>query len=151
MNQLRLGLILGIGLWGTASLAQLPTHEELHKTITHHIHLLEKALQTQDTTQLNNLLHPQLTLGHSNGWIEDKESLKTDLIRSFVTYEQFNPIGDIHFHFVSDQWVITRRNVDVHGTYNGHTFVSHLQIMEVWTYHNQQWWLTARQSVNRKK
>jgi hypothetical protein len=148
---LRLVLILGTFIWSSVCEAQEDRQSHLQNTISQHIHLLEKALQNQDTTQLNQLLHPQLTLGHSNGWIENKESLKTDLIRGFVTYQQFVSVGDVDHHLVSDYLIITRRNVDVHGTYDGYPFVSHLQIMEIWTYHNQQWWLTARQSVNRKK
>lgn len=112
---------------------------------------IEETLLKKDTLTVNNLLHNQLTIGHSNGWIESKESLKNDLIKGFVVYDFFQPLGETEFHYISDSLVITRRNVDVHGTYNGHDFISYLNILEIWTFQNKQWLLTARQSVNRKE
>jgi|SRR5690606_5145189 hypothetical protein len=124
--------------------------QQAEQIITNSINQLENALLRKDTLTLNNLLHSQLTLGHSNGWIESKESLKKDLLDSRVVYDFFMPVGEIVFHYLSDTLIITRRDVDVFGTYQDYNFVSCLNILEVWTWVDGNWLLTARQSVNKE-
>src|SRR5690606_8414325 len=116
--------------------------------IEKNIQNIEEALLKKDTLSLKLLLHPNLTMGHSNGWIETKSSLIEDLSQEKVVYTLFQSLTNPEYSYISEDLIITRRDIDAHGTVNGKEFVACLNILEIWTFQNNQWLLTARQSVN---
>src|SRR5690606_8458668 len=87
---------------------------------------IENALLKKDTLALQELLHSDLTLGHSNGWIESKESLFEDLTQDNVSYSGFEHIGDVVFAHKSDSLIVTCRNINAYGTVNSYTFIAKL-------------------------
>lgn|SRR5690606_14541678 len=119
--------------------------------IEENIQKIEEALLKKDTISLKLLLHPNLTMGHSNGWIETKASLIEDLTEEKVVYTLFQPINKTEYFYTSEDLIMTRRDIDAHGTVNHKEFVACLNVLEIWTFYNNQWLLTARQSVNRKE
>lgn len=108
---------------------------------------LDQSLLDKDTLTLQKLLHSNLTLGHSNAWIETKESLIRNLPTQQVTYQSFTSVSPIEMKAIQTNVVWTRRDVWVQGTYQGKSFDMKLRILEIWTQENQAWQLVARQSV----
>ena len=49
---------------------------------------LDKALVAKDTVVLKQLLHKDLTYGHSNGWIETKADVIKDLQVGKLAYDK---------------------------------------------------------------
>lgn len=112
---------------------------------------LDVALQKKDTATLQKLLHTNLTLGHSNAWIESKESLINNLPTQQVSYQSFQPISPIEIKSIQSNVIWTRRDVLAQGTYQEKSFDMKLRILEIWTQENQTWQLVARQSVELAK
>lgn len=108
---------------------------------------LDQSLLDKDTLTLQKLLHSNLTLGHSNAWIETKESLIKNLPTQQVTYQSFTAVSPIEMKAIQTNVIWTRRDVWVQGTYQGKLFDMKLRILEIWTQENQHWQLVARQSV----
>lgn len=131
---------------GFSAFSQIP--EDL---IKENIFKIEKALVEKDTLVLQELLHSDLTLGHSNGWIETKESLFEDLKKGKVFYSFFEKVSEVDITFSSNEMIITRREINAYGTVDEHEFIVKLNVLEVWVLQNNSWLLTARQTVNRKK
>lgn len=108
---------------------------------------LDKALLQKDTAKLQKLLHDNLILGHSNGWMESKASLLKNLPGSKVYYYEFRTIDEPEYHHSSENLKSITRKLTAIGQYEGNEFEVDLKIMEVWIYENERWQLLARQSV----
>jgi len=109
--------------------------------------LLDYNLLRKDTASIKELLHEKLSFGHSNGWVETKESLLKSLPTSKVKYIRFSPHGKVNATFINDKIVTLKREQTVAGEYEGEPFEVDLKIMEVWIYEDDRWQLLARQSV----
>lgn len=119
------------------------------QTIAQQIELLENSLINKNTTELEEILHNDLTFGHSNGWIETKESLLTNLPTSKVTYTKFvkNKEPEIKIIWESNPLATVRREIKAVGEYEKEEFQVDLKVLEIWIKHNNNWLLLARQSV----
>ena len=144
MKSLVIILFFAMGSWsfGQTSDVEITIREQIQK--------FEKALIQKDIEQISELLDKNLSMGHSNGWLETKESLMSDLVEAKINYEKIEAAGPINFTYKSDDLIVTRRDVDVYGILNNVSFTVKLNILEVWRLNGQQWQLLARQSVNRK-
>ncbi|MEX2595495.1 MAG: nuclear transport factor 2 family protein [Salibacteraceae bacterium] len=120
-------------------------------TIVNHMRSMDTALMEQDTLRLATLLHDDLTLGHSNGWMETKPGLLETLVQGGVVYRSIRSEGSPAFHYQSDNLITTRRDLDVEGVVNETPFSVKLNVLEVWILEDSNWQLFARQSVNRKE
>lgn len=108
------------------------------------------AMMAKDTVALNNLLHDQLSYGHSNGWIETKTLQKEDLYNGTITY---NKIDQSEPEVIMDNGVATVRgnvifDVDYKGTEH---MMFDLHVMQTWVYEDGRWQMLNRQSVANKK
>ncbi len=112
--------------------------------------LLDKALMEKDTITLSTLLHKDLTLGHSNGWIENKPDLLKTLINNGVEYHSIAISGTPEINYHSESLLTTRRDIDVAGIVNDTNFEVRLNVLEIWICAAGNWQLLGRQSVNRK-
>lgn len=112
-----------------------------------HCILLDTYLMNKDVTKLNSILHPNLSLGHSNGWIETKESLLENLPTSKIKYHAFLYHGSPEVHFQNEEIKSIRRNLTAKGNLNEKEFEVDLKILEVWILANENWQLLSRQSV----
>lgn len=136
--------IFSIGLCSQET--ELSEHEEISLKMSQ----INEALITKDTSALAKLLHKDLSLGHSNGWIETKSDLMETLINEGVTYLKIENAEPFSIHHTSENLISTRRKIDVTGLLNATPFEVRLNVLEVWIYENDNWKLLARQSVNRK-
>jgi hypothetical protein len=112
---------------------------------------LDKALMQKDTLTLSALLHDNLSMGHSNGWLETKPDLLKTLVEEGVRYTSIETIGEPKIKYSSENLLTTRRNIDVSGLLNQTKFEVKLNVLELWIFENDDWQLLARQSVNRRE
>lgn len=112
---------------------------------------LDNALIQKDTLLLRKLLYDNLSLGHSNGWIETKTDLLQTLVTSGVIYHTIQISEPPIIKYKSENILTTRRDIDVDGIVNNTPFSVQLNVLEVWIQNNGVIQLLARQSVNRKK
>lgn len=103
------------------------------------------ALIRKDTAALNRLLHNDVTYGHSNGWIENKADVKTDLYNGKLVY---NKIGqEITEVLKTGNTACVRSNATIDVLFDGKPMTFKLHVLQVWTRKDKDWQLTARQSV----
>ncbi|WP_068598586.1 nuclear transport factor 2 family protein [Vaginella massiliensis] len=111
---------------------------------------LEEALIQKDTQKLEQILHPKLSLGHSNAWIEDKMSLLENLPTNAVFYKKFCSLGSLQMQWITSKVVWVRREIIAKGTYKIFDFEMKLNLLEIWIKNENNWQLVARQSVEIK-
>lgn len=107
---------------------------------------LDSALVAYDSAKLNLLLHPGLTLGHSNGMVESKTELLQHLRSGHLKYRQITEEGYTDIQFVQDVATV-RRHLKVEGVLEGQEFSIQLKVLEVWLKEQGDWRLLCRQSV----
>lgn len=92
---------------------------------------LDNAMLDKDMERLKVLVHPKARIGHSNGWVQDKEALINDLQSGKVSYSEIrweNITGqDIEQNF----WRV-RRTLKVKGRFEQHPFDMRLSVLEIW-------------------
>lgn len=106
---------------------------------------LEKALVAKDTVTLKQLLHKNLSYGHSNGWVQSKEEVVKDLVSGKIIYEKMES-RDPQWTTGSD-WATLRTTTDLNFLMDGKEGVLKLHVLQVWMKTNKGWQLLARQST----
>lgn len=107
---------------------------------------LERALVVKDTVTLKQLLHNDLTYGHSNGWTENKKELIQNLVSNKLTYKKIKS-KDLKWT-ISDRFVSLRSSSDIDYVLDGKPGSLRLHVLQVWTHGSQnRWQLIARQST----
>lgn len=106
---------------------------------------LNKALIAKDTIILKQLLHKDVTYGHSNGWVETKAEVIKDLVNGKLSYYKINS-KDVQWKVINN--VATLRNTsDISYELDGKEGELHLHVVQVWLKTNKGWQLLARQST----
>ncbi len=106
---------------------------------------LDKALIAKDTNVLKQLLHKDLSYGHSNGWVETKADVIKDLVNGKLTYHKINTKN---ITWTVTNTVATMRNsADINYELDGKPGELHLHVLQVWLKTNKGWQLLARQST----
>ena len=106
---------------------------------------LDKALVARDTLVLKQLLHKDLTYGHSNGWIETKADVIKDLQVGKLAYDKIES-RDL-------QWTVTnniatmRSTTEVGFRLDNKPGELKLHVLQVWLKTNKGWQLLSRQST----
>jgi hypothetical protein len=106
---------------------------------------LDKALMEKDTATLKQLLHKNLTYGHSNGWVETKDDVIKDLGSGKLVYHTIK--SDSITWKTDANWASMRSKTRVEVSLNGNRMELNLHILEVWLKTNKGWQLIARQST----
>lgn len=106
---------------------------------------LDKALIEKDTVVLKQLLHKDLTYGHSNGWVQTKGDVMKDLGSGKMAY---NKIESKDAKWTISTSVATLRTAtDVEYSLDDKKGELHLHILQVWLKTNKGWQLLSRQST----
>ncbi len=106
---------------------------------------LDKALIAKDTVVLKQLLHNDVTYGHSNGWVETKADVIKDLVTGKLAYNKIET--------KSIKWTITnnvatmRNSSEISYELEGKPGELHLHVVQVWLKTNKGWQLLTRQST----
>src|SRR5690349_6486355 len=106
---------------------------------------LDKALVEKDTVTLKQLLHKNVTYGHSNGWVETKDDVLRDLASGKLVYYAFK--SDSLAWQTEANWASVRSRTKVEVSMNGNRMEMNLHVLEVWLKTNKGWQLIARQST----
>jgi hypothetical protein len=107
---------------------------------------LDKALVTKDTTALKQVLHKNLTFGHSNGWVETRDDVLKDVASGKLAYIKIN--------YSDENWINTKDVATMRATSNvqilspeGKPTDLKLHVLLVWLKTNKGWQLLARQTT----
>jgi len=103
------------------------------------------ALIMGDTLQIKKMTHPEMSYGHSNGWIESQ----ADMISHITTgYMKYKSIKEDSISAVLEKNIAYIRFVaDIGAVLKGNAATYHLKVLEVWIRPNKEWVLFARQAV----
>jgi len=106
---------------------------------------LDKALIEKDTATLKQLLHKNLTYGHSSGWVETKDDVVKDLTSGKLVYYTIK--SDSIAWKTDANWASMRSKTKVEVSVNNNRTELNLHVLQVWLKTNKGWQLIARQST----
>jgi hypothetical protein len=115
--------------------------EKLTKTMKD----FHQALVKQDKALINEQTDKALTYGHSNGWVETKTDVITDLETGIISYQSFRE--DSIKVTINGLVAHVRFIADIDATLRGNKSSHHLKVLEVWVKRKDQWFLFARQAI----
>ncbi|UOU99349.1 nuclear transport factor 2 family protein [Chryseobacterium daecheongense] len=112
------------------------------------IRLLDRYLQNNDDN-ITDILCPDVSFGHSNGWVQSLDDLKKDFSSKKVVYKEIRQleISELKKH---KNIASVRRKIKVLGSYKNQDFELNLALLEIWKKKNSIWKLWSRQSVEIK-
>lgn len=106
---------------------------------------LDKALLAKDTVLLKQLLHKDLTYGHSNGWVETKGDVINDLFTGKLLYTKIES-KDLKWTLTGDLSTV-RSTTEIGYLLDGKPGELKLHVLQVWLKTNKGWQLLSRQST----
>lgn len=110
------------------------------------VNALNKALVLKDEKMLKWLLADGLNYGHSNGWIESKEEVITDLKSGKLSYEVIRPLDQQLAVDGTTGVVWTKAEYEV--LLEGKSIALKLSVLQIWSWRKKKGWvLMGRQSV----
>lgn len=110
------------------------------------VNSLDKALVARDTIALKKLLHPDLSFGHSSGWVETKQDVLNDVASGKLAYKSLEH-KDVKWAMGKD-WATVRSNTHVVSLDpDGNTSELNLHVLLVWLKTSEGWQLLARQTT----
>jgi hypothetical protein len=142
-NNYRMRFILTICLFFTGLIAVAQVDSiSLKKAMAN----LDRALINKDEKTLVQLLHADVSYGHSNGWVQNKNDIISDMKSGKLAYNKIeNTLTKIVA--VYSNWAAVRTNTDAEGSINGTAFQLKLHVLQVWLKTKMGWQLLARQST----
>jgi hypothetical protein len=106
---------------------------------------LDIALVERDTAFLKDVLHDELSYGHSNGWVETKADLLEHLFNGKLTYKSIESTLLTMDH--ADKVTIVRTESNIKYVLDGKEGELKLHVMQVWVINKKGWQLLSRQST----
>ena len=122
--------------------------QSIDRTLEIQVKALDSLMQTNNPNILN-LLAKDVSFGHSNGWIQNINDFKKDIISKKVDYKSVKQTALKEFKTYKKTASI-RRIVHVIGTYKSYDFTMDLSVLEIWIKKAGDWKLWSRQSVEIK-
>lgn len=104
-----------------------------------------QAMVNKNTASLNQQTDKALSFGHSNGWIETKKDLISDLETGLISYQKITE--DSVNVSMNNNMASVRFKADVDVTLKGNSISIKLRVLEVWVKKSKRWMLFARQAV----
>lgn len=106
---------------------------------------LNSALIQKDSLLLVKLLHPSLSYGHSNGWVENKQEVIENNVSGYLIYK--NILVDSFQCQVSKKYAVIRFQAIHDVILKGKAIQLKLHVCQVWIKFHKHWVLLARQST----
>jgi hypothetical protein len=106
---------------------------------------LDVALVKKDTVTLNQLLHKDLSYGHSNAWIENKQEMITHLVTGKMVYRKIK--SKEQEWKTGKDWATVRSKTEIEYVLDGKNGSLELHVLQVWLKTNKGWQMLARQST----
>jgi hypothetical protein len=107
---------------------------------------LDKALIEKDYSALQMVLHNDVSYGHSNVWVQNKNDIINDLKSTKLVYSKIEN-NDVIIVAISKDWATVRTNTNAEGSVSGTAFNLKLHVLQVWIKAKDGWQLLARQST----
>ena len=105
----------------------------------------DKAILAKDTVVLKQLLHKDLSYGHSNAWVETKGDLLKNLFNGKITYTKIEA-GQRQWLTAKD-WANVRTTMNIEYVMDGKEGSVTLHVLQVWMKTNKGWQMIARQGA----
>jgi hypothetical protein len=106
---------------------------------------LDVALVKKDTVTLNQLLHKDLSYGHSNAWVENKNEVISHLVTGKLVYKKIK--SKDHQWRTGKDWATLRTKTEIEYVLDGKDGSLELHVLQVWLKTNKGWQMLARQST----
>ena len=105
----------------------------------------DNALITKDTVVLKQILHKDLSYGHSNAWVETKKEMVENLYNGKISYKKIET-SDLKWT-ASNDWANVRSTAEIEYMLDGKEGKLKLHVLQVWVKTKKGWQLLARQST----
>lgn len=118
------------------------------KTFLSQVSKLDSLMQNNDSKILD-LFSDDVSFGHSNGWVQNKDDFKKDFESGKVKYKSVkqSELKELKF---KNKFASIRRIIVVKGLYKEEVFEMKLSVLELWIRQKGIWKLWSRQSVGLK-
>ena len=104
------------------------------------------SLMENNNSKILELFSDDVSFGHSNGWIQNKDDFKKDFESGKVKYQSVKQTELKEFK-IKNKFANIRRIIAVKGLYKNETFEMKLSVLEFWIQQKGIWKLWSRQSV----
>jgi len=123
-------------------------YSKKEKALIHQISKLD-SLMEQNDSKILDLFSEDVSFGHSNGWVQNKDDFKKDFESGKVKY-QFVKQTELNEFKFRNKFASIRRIIAVKGLYKNEIFEMKLSVLEFWIRQKSIWKLWSRQSVGLK-
>lgn len=124
------------------------TYSKKEKALLIQVSKLDSLMQNNDSKILD-LFSDDVSFGHSNGWVQNKDDFKTDFESGKVKYQSVKQTELKELKF-KNRFASIRRIIAVKGLYINEIFTMNLSVLELWIRQKGIWKLWSRQSVSLK-
>jgi len=124
------------------------TYSKKQKALLSQVSKLDSLMENNDSKILE-LFSDDVSFGHSNGWIQNKDDFKKDFESGKVKYQSVKQT-ELKELKLKNKFANIRRNIAAKGLYKNETFEMKLSVLEFWTMQKGIWKLWSRQSVSLK-
>lgn len=107
------------------------------------------SLMENNNSKILELFSDDVSFGHSNGWIQNKDDFKKDFESGKVKY-QYVKQTELKEFKIKNKFANIRRIIAVKGLYKNEIFEMKLSVLEFWIRQKGIWKLWSRQSVTLK-
>ena len=104
------------------------------------------SLMENNNSKILELFSDDVSFGHSNGWIQNKDDFKKDFESGKVKYQSVKQT-ELKELKIKNKFANVRRIIAVKGLYKNETFEMKLSVLEFWIQQKGIWKLWSRQSV----
>ena len=104
------------------------------------------SLMENNNSKILELFSDDVSFGHSNGWLQNKDDFKKDFESGKVKYQSVKQTELKEFK-IKNKFANIRRIIAVKGLYKNETFEMKLSVLEFWIKQKGIWKLWSRQSV----
>ena len=107
------------------------------------------SLMENNNSKILELFSDDVSFGHSNGWVQNKDDFKTDFESGKVKYQAVkqSELKELKF---KNKFASIRRIIAVKGLYKEEVFEMKLSVLELWIRQKGIWKLWSRQGVGLK-
>lgn len=113
--------------------------------LTNTLKEFHQALVKGNTVSINQQTDKALSYGHSNGWVETKNEMISNLETGYMKYTSFSE--DSINVVVNGNLAHARFIATIGAVLNGNAGNYKLKVLEVWVRKGKRWVLFARQAV----
>ena len=124
------------------------TYSRQKKALIIQVSKLDSLMQN-NASKILDLFSDDVSFGHSNGWIQNKDDFKKDFESGKVKYQSVKQTELKEFK-IKNKFANIRRIIAVKGLYKNEIFTMNLSVLELWIRQKGIWKLWSRQSVGLK-